>query len=153
MANVGSWGVMEKLGMTREAVMRSYRQHAVSGVTWCCTPCSETSSSAANVSLPVRKAPRGCPPGLRTGLACRPAPDTGRLRKRTPTAPRASTTAARFGMPITRRFHPPGPGSVPSAIGRRADVPGPLSQRSRSPRRNTANGAPRRSAISNPRRA
>ena len=71
-----------------------------------------------------------------------PGPLTGGLLNGTPCAASRSASAAASSTSRTRRFQPPGSGRVPSGIGRAAELCGPLSQRTRSPRSTIANAGP-----------
>ena len=79
------------------------------------------------------------PEGSSRRICCPPGPVTISFRNATPSPRRRSTSAAMSSTSRWMRFHPPGPGTRPSGIGRPAELFGPLSRSLSAPRRTSAN--------------
>src|SRR5437016_12132046 len=93
----------------------------------------------------------GLPEGSLTRICFPPGPETISLRNRAPDCLSFSTNDTRSSVSSTSLFQPPGSGLEPSASGREAELPGPLSQSVRSPRLTIANGGPHFSTSAKPR--
>src|SRR5207253_1331200 len=86
----------------------------------------------------------GLPSGSSSWICFPPGPDSISLRKLKPCCFIAATRAGRSTTSTTSRFHPPGSCRRPSGIGLAPELPGPLSQRIRSPFDTLAKAGPAR---------